>query len=79
MNLIFISSCSPSEGEFESVDEELAGIEDDVESDFEDVSDEKLDVDELELEAEKAVREYSLSLSKELKIGACFYRLFISP
>ncbi|KAL4558286.1 hypothetical protein LXL04_036484 [Taraxacum kok-saghyz] len=58
----------PSEGEFESVDEELAGIEDDVESDFEDVSDEKLDVDELELEAEKAVREYSLSLSKELKI-----------
>ncbi|KAL4591470.1 hypothetical protein LXL04_004436 [Taraxacum kok-saghyz] len=63
-----ISSCSPSEGEFESVDEELAGIEDDVESDFEDVSDEKLDVDELELEAEKAVREYSLSLSKELKI-----------
>lgn len=43
-------------------------IEDDVESDFEDVSDENLDVNELELEAEKAVREYSLSLSQELKI-----------
>ncbi|CAI9290117.1 unnamed protein product [Lactuca saligna] len=63
-----IPSCSQSEGEFEAIDEELAEIEDDVESDFEDVSDENLDVDELEVEAEMAVREFSLSLSKELKI-----------
>ncbi|KAI3791391.1 hypothetical protein L2E82_05159 [Cichorium intybus] len=63
-----IRSCTPPEAEFESVDEELVEIEDDVESDFEDVSDENLDVNELELEAEKAVREYSLSLSQELKI-----------
>ncbi|CAH1452631.1 unnamed protein product [Lactuca virosa] len=61
-----IPSCSPSEGEFEAI--ELAEIEDDAESDFEDLSDENLDVDELEVEAEMAVREYSLSLSKELKI-----------
>ncbi|KAL4562426.1 hypothetical protein LXL04_034629 [Taraxacum kok-saghyz] len=59
----------PSEGEFELVDEELAGIEDDVESDFEDVSDEKLDVDELELEAEKAflsnkVKKFQLTLTR---------------
>ncbi|KAK9079072.1 hypothetical protein SSX86_000742 [Deinandra increscens subsp. villosa] len=67
--------CGLSEGEFqlqsveeEEGEEELGGIEDDLESDFEDVGDENLDVNELELEAEKAVREYSLSLSQELKI-----------
>nr|XP_043610346.1 GTPase Der isoform X2 [Erigeron canadensis] len=59
-----------SKNEFQSVveEEELDEIEDDLESDFEDVSDENLDVDELESEAVKAVREYSISLSKELKI-----------
>lgn len=62
-------SCSRSEVEFQAEEEEeLLEIEDEVESDFEDVSDENLDVDELELEAEKVVREYSISLSKELKI-----------
>ncbi|XP_071712031.1 uncharacterized protein [Rutidosis leptorrhynchoides] len=61
--------CIQSESEFEALEEdELAELEDDVEPDYDDVSDENLDVDELELEAENVVREYSISLTKELKI-----------
>lgn len=72
--LTAVELCGSVDGEFESVDDEdeLDGIEEDVVSDYEDVGDDDLDVDELELEAVKAVREYSVSLSQELKIGACF-------
>ncbi|KAK1429114.1 hypothetical protein QVD17_11316 [Tagetes erecta] len=68
--LTSIRLCGSSEGEIESVDDEdeLDGIEEDLEYDFEDAGDDNLDVDELELEAVKAVREYASSLSQELKI-----------
>lgn len=73
-HLTTIRPCLQSESEFGNLEEdELAEFEDDVESDFDDIGDENLDVDELELEAENVVREYSISLSKELKIGKCFY------
>ncbi|KAD4384248.1 hypothetical protein E3N88_24416 [Mikania micrantha] len=67
--LTAIQPCCSFEGELQSYEEEeeLDGIDDDVESDFED-GDENLDMDEFEIEAEKAVREYSLSISQELKI-----------
>ncbi|KAI7730848.1 hypothetical protein M8C21_002069, partial [Ambrosia artemisiifolia] len=62
------------EFQVQPVEEEVEGIDDDVESDYEDADvdnmdvDVDVDVDELELEAVKAVREYSVALSKELKI-----------
>ncbi|KAK1429324.1 hypothetical protein QVD17_11531 [Tagetes erecta] len=72
--LTSIRLCGSSEEEIESVDDEdeLDGTEEDLEYDFEDAGDDNLDVDELKLEAVKAVREYASPLSQELKIGACF-------
>lgn len=67
---IVSGSCFPSpEPQFSGNEEEDNLLEVEDSEDVDDIIDENLELVALEEEAQKAAREYSLSLSRELKIG----------